>query len=343
MNIVQKFITPNKYTRPQLKLQKVKKIAIHYTGDIGATAQNEHDYFNGTCIREQRYASCHYLVGLQGEVFQIIPDNEWSYCTSQANAYSINIETCYEISSGKFNQITEKSLIELAAFLCRKYGLNPINDLIRHYDVTGKVCPKYYVDHPDVWNKFKQAVKNCMNGSSYVLPSYGSQVNGNNVQNTTVNSFNGNNVIKYKYAITTASINMRSSYNLSGSVMMILPKGKQCKIINYPINGWAQVKPEGSNRIGYCVTQYLEPTPYIELDTKSYVFNGIGKIYQFIIKTDSTKQVYVSSSDKDIVSVKYVSTDSRGQKWQIESHKKGSVKIYIKTDSANTYLPVSVK
>ncbi|CAB1252383.1 putative N-acetylmuramoyl-L-alanine amidase [Ruminococcaceae bacterium BL-6] len=335
MDIKQEFITPNKYTRPQIRLQKVKKIAIHYTGDIGATAQNEHDYFNGTCIREQRYASCHYLVGLQGEKIQIIPDNELSYCTNQANAYSINIETCYEISSGKFNQITEKSLIELAAFLCRKYGLNPINDLIRHYDVTGKVCPKYYVDHPDVWNKFKQAVKGCMNGSSYTLPSYGSPVNSSDIHLTSTTG--------YKHAITTASINMRSSYNLSANIMMVLPKGKQCEIINYPTDGWVQIKPDGSNRIGYCVTQYLELTPSIELDTKSYIFNGVGKIYQFIIKTDSKKQLYVSSSDRDIVSVKYVSTDSRGQKWQIDSHKKGSVKIYVKTDNASTYLPVTVK
>ena len=87
----------------------------------------------------------------------------------------------------------------------------------------------------------------------------------------------------------------------------------------------------------------MELTPSIELDTKSYIFNGVGKIYQFIIKTDSKKQLYVSSSDRDIVSVKYVSTDSRGQKWQIDSHKKGSVKIYVKTDNASTYLPVTVK
>ena len=28
-------------------------------------------------------------------------------------------------------------------------------DIIRHHDVTGKICPKYYVDHPDAWEQMK--------------------------------------------------------------------------------------------------------------------------------------------------------------------------------------------
>ena len=28
------------------------------------------------------------------------------------------------------------------------------DDIIRHYDVTGKICPKYFVDHEDAWNEF---------------------------------------------------------------------------------------------------------------------------------------------------------------------------------------------
>lgn len=28
-------------------------------------------------------------------------------------------------------------------------------DVIRHYDVTGKNCPKYYVEHQDAWEQFK--------------------------------------------------------------------------------------------------------------------------------------------------------------------------------------------
>ena len=31
--------------------------------------------------------------------------------------------------------------------------------MIRHYDVTGKICPKYFVDHEDAWELFKGDVK----------------------------------------------------------------------------------------------------------------------------------------------------------------------------------------
>ena len=30
--------------------------------------------------------------------------------------------------------------------------------VIRHYDVTGKLCPLYYVEHEDAWQQFKADV-----------------------------------------------------------------------------------------------------------------------------------------------------------------------------------------
>ena len=42
----------------------------------------------------------------------------------------------------------------MTAFLCEKYGLTQEN-VIRHYDVTGKICPKYFVEHEDAWKQFK--------------------------------------------------------------------------------------------------------------------------------------------------------------------------------------------
>ena len=30
--------------------------------------------------------------------------------------------------------------------------------MIRHYDVTGKNCPKYFVEHEDEWEQFKKDV-----------------------------------------------------------------------------------------------------------------------------------------------------------------------------------------
>ena len=46
----------------------------------------------------------------------------------------------------------------MAAWLCDLYGLDGKTDVIRHYDVIGKECPRYFVQHEDAWAKFKADV-----------------------------------------------------------------------------------------------------------------------------------------------------------------------------------------
>lgn len=206
MNISQQFLKPNKYTRPGLPLKRITAVAVHYAGDPGATAQNVHDYFNGTCIRAGRYASCHFAVGLQGKIIQLIPESEWSYCTNRRNKDTISIETCHPDSSGKFTAASERSLIELTASLCKRHNLNPLNGgVIRHYDVTGKCCPKYYVDHPTAWEAFKQAVADCMAGKAYVLPSYGTTVGYSQAVCDTTQDFSVKRGATYQFKVTSAT------------------------------------------------------------------------------------------------------------------------------------------
>ena len=158
MKITEMFLTPNKYSRPQKKLEKVTKIAVHYVGNPRSTAKNNRDYFENLKDTHERYVSAHLVVGLEGEIIQCIPFDEWSYCTNQANGYSISIECCHPDSTGKFNKETEDSLVELCAFLCKKFGLSA-DDVIRHYDVTGKHCPLWYVSHPEDFMVFKERVR----------------------------------------------------------------------------------------------------------------------------------------------------------------------------------------
>lgn len=144
MEIIEMFLTPNKFSRPQIPLKKVEKIAVHYVGNPGSSAKGNRNYFENLKDTQDRYVSSHFVVGLKGEIIQCIPLNEWSYCTNQANGYSISIECCHPDTTGKFTEATEKSLAELCAYLCRKFNLNPMDDVIRHYDVTGKQCPLYW-------------------------------------------------------------------------------------------------------------------------------------------------------------------------------------------------------
>lgn len=206
MKISQQFLRPNKYTRPGLPLRRITAVAVHYAGDPGATAQNLHDYFNGTCIAAKRYASCHFVVGLSGEVLQLIPESEWSYCTNRANRYALSIETCHPDSTGKFTEASERSLIELVAYLCRRHGLDPEGGgLIRHYDVTGKVCPKYYVDHPALWTAFRRAAADCMAGKPYTLPSYGEPVGYSPAVCDTTEDFSIRRWAAYQFKVTSAT------------------------------------------------------------------------------------------------------------------------------------------
>ena len=48
--------------------------------------------------------------------------------------------------------------MKLAAWLCTRFGLTQ-DQVIRHYDVTGKNCPKYYVEHPEAWEQMKEDIR----------------------------------------------------------------------------------------------------------------------------------------------------------------------------------------
>lgn len=151
-------LTPNPYSRPQIRLKKIDAIVIHYTANPGATAQNNRDYFENLKNGKGTKASSHFIVGLKGEVIQCIPSSEMAYANSPRNHDTLSIECCHPDSTGKFNDATYKTVVQLAAWLCKAFKVSPDN-VIRHYDVTGKDCPKYYVEHPEAWKQMKADIK----------------------------------------------------------------------------------------------------------------------------------------------------------------------------------------
>ena len=97
--------------------------------------------------------SSHFIIGLDGEIIQCIPLNEMAYASNNRNRDTISIECCHPDESGKFNKETYDSLVKLVRALMKTYHLQS-QDVIRHYDVTGKICPKYFVEHEDQWKEF---------------------------------------------------------------------------------------------------------------------------------------------------------------------------------------------
>ena len=147
-------LTPNEYSRPQIAMNEVKYIAIHYTANPGATAMDNRNYFENLAYTHETKVSSHFVVGLEGEVVQCIPTAEISYATNERNVDTISIECCHMDETGVFEQATYDSVVKLAAWLCTRLNLTEEN-VIRHYDVTGKNCPKYYVEHSDAWDQMK--------------------------------------------------------------------------------------------------------------------------------------------------------------------------------------------
>ena len=151
-------LTPNSYSRPQTKLEKIKGIIIHYTANPGTTAQQNRNYFEGLKDSKVTKASSHFIVGIEGEIVQCIPSSEIAYASNERNEDTLSIECCHVDATGKFSKKTYDSLVHLTAWLCGKFGLTT-EDIIRHYDVTGKMCPLYYVENDEEWQQFLQDVE----------------------------------------------------------------------------------------------------------------------------------------------------------------------------------------
>lgn len=140
-------------SRRGVMLEGVRNIVIHYVGNPGTTAQQNRDYY----ANPSSEVSSHFVIGLKGEIIQCIPLHERSSASNHRNKDTISIEVCHPDESGKFTDETYDSLVTLTVWLCEACGLDS-SDIIRHYDITGKQCPLYFVTHENAWERFKKDV-----------------------------------------------------------------------------------------------------------------------------------------------------------------------------------------
>jgi N-acetylmuramoyl-L-alanine amidase len=184
MNIQRDLLTVNPFSRPGKKLSGMKAIVIHWVANAGSTAKQNRDYFESLKTQNPngdqmplRYASAHFIVGISGEIVQCIPSEEMAYHVG-ANSYTpealgslghypndctLGIELCHPRADGYFTWKTQYAAQELCALLCIQFGINPAQDIWTHHGVTGKYCPKWFVDHPEEFEDFKQGVVMAMN------------------------------------------------------------------------------------------------------------------------------------------------------------------------------------
>ena len=152
--IDQQIIDLDGAARTGTPIGRIRDIAIHYVANPGTTARQNRNYFNQKGVE----VSSHFIVGLEGEVVQCVPLDEKSSATNDRNIDTISIEVCHPDETGAFSPAAYQQVVELTAWLCRTFDLDPDTDVIRHYDVTEKLCPLYYVEHPDAWDAFRADV-----------------------------------------------------------------------------------------------------------------------------------------------------------------------------------------
>lgn len=149
------------------RVQSVAWMVIHYVGALGDARQNAAYYGTTPGIK----ASAHYFVGHAedgADIWGSVPedcvashcgrtDNKYKHPTCR-NANSIGIEMCCrQDKAGKwyFDQETIDRTVELARDIMARYGID-VHHVLRHYDVTGKICPAPFVLDEKAWENFKE-------------------------------------------------------------------------------------------------------------------------------------------------------------------------------------------
>lgn len=194
---INKLLTP--YNHNPGSIDRIKYIVIHYVGALGGAKANCQWYAGA-----DRGASAHYFVDFDGSVWQSVEDKDIAWhCGAKSyrhpecrNANSIGIEMCVRNKGSQadtpkggqadtskdsfadtsrdwyFEDATVAAAIELTRMLMDKYHI-PADHVIRHYDVTGKICPNPYVYNTTshTWAQFKAALEASQTG--WIKTEYG--------------------------------------------------------------------------------------------------------------------------------------------------------------------------
>jgi len=138
-------------SRSGVTLEGINDIVVHYVGNPRTTAQQNRDFYN----QQESDVCSHFVVGLEGEIIMCVPLTEKSASSNDRNRDTISIEVCHPDVTGEFTDESYQSLIKLVNWLRDSFNLST-DHVIRHYDVTGKECPMYYVRNPEKWDQFKE-------------------------------------------------------------------------------------------------------------------------------------------------------------------------------------------
>ncbi len=113
---------------------KIDTIVLHYT----VTVNDEHAIF--TLTEGARQASCHYLVGKTGDIYQFVDEDYAAWHSPPVNRRSIGIEIT-AMPGERLQGIQEQKVIELVSYLLNKYSLSYKSITAHKYSPYATACP----------------------------------------------------------------------------------------------------------------------------------------------------------------------------------------------------------
>lgn len=142
--------------RPEHELE-AETITIHNTANPESTAEDERDWLTNP---DNDVTASYHIVIDEHEAIECIPLNEVAWHAGDGengpgNRTSIGIEIC---ESGNYTKTLERA-VELVAKMLRERGWG-VDRLRRHYDWSGKICPRLMYDGGKWtgWQEFKVRV-----------------------------------------------------------------------------------------------------------------------------------------------------------------------------------------
>lgn len=169
-------ITKRLLTNPAVigPLETFKKAVVwHWIGNAGTNAEANRNWMNGEDNASNGQVSCTYIIGLYGECLQLLEEMRKPYTNwGIYNNNTITIECCHPDWTGEFTAETYRTMVEVGADICQRYGFDPFSpeQFKRHGDLIEKDCPRWFIDHPEKWEQFKRDVKAAMEEDLSSLP-----------------------------------------------------------------------------------------------------------------------------------------------------------------------------
>lgn len=187
MNVIQDFIAPGQGVRTGTKMLGIEGLVIHWIGVCQADAYKVRGSFTGTVLGTQYISDFN-----TGDIIQVMPETEMAnhvgankytdtkralLGSKSPNRYLVGIECCIgdkaipadwstagkHMELGRPSDKQYKAMVEFSADFLARHGLG-VDRLLRHYDITGKLCHVWFCKDEARWIKFKADVQAKMKG-----------------------------------------------------------------------------------------------------------------------------------------------------------------------------------